>query len=515
MAEEKHITQEDIDRAEVHLRPLAGIPPGTWVMVVFGFLVAAILFALIVLPGLAGYGTLASFSSDPSGAAVAVDGSYRASTPCEIFLPAGNHGLEVAYPRFTSKKWTENHGGRLLFSLFLPKRSSVEAELVLADPSGLLADAQAEFASWSLVGKPSPSYQFPMVLSDAAAARFADPAIQAPPTRERRMFLYAAARNALYPESARDALRAGALLYSWGASASPAGALAVADGLLDAVGVEPGVLSVLERSLPADKAAELRAMPLYSRTPRLSPNDAIRSGPVFPALAIGGVRFIAVPAGEHTFAPDGALTATLSVDGFGIAATETTRDQYSRFIKANPAWAPVGADSLRKAGLVDKGYLAGWNEPGAAGSLPVTGVSRAAALAYCAWLSGSAPAGYRVALPSEIQWEYAAVKGSASAGVFAASGSKGPSPAGSAGVDKLGIADLPGNVWEWCDDPFTHFPTVGAEAAGAFPAAEFVVRGGSWANPKGSVGVRDRGSFPAGFCSPFLGFRAVLVHAEP
>ena len=71
-----------------------------------------------------------------------------------------------------------------------------------------------------------------------------------------------------------------------------------------------------------------------------------------------------------------------------------------------------------------------------------------------------------------------------------------------------------GNLWEWCDNYYlpadTLFGRYGMENT-AYQGAEKAVRGGSWANKARSVSAVSRGSQEPSWCTPFLGFRVVLV----
>lgn len=96
---------------------------------------------------------------------------------------------------------------------------------------------------------------------------------------------------------------------------------------------------------------------------------------------------------------------------------------------------------------------------------PVTMVSWEGAMTYCKWLSSKT--GKRYSLPTEAQWEYAALGGKKSKG-FEYAGSdnlkdvgwqKGkPSPVALKTPNELGLYDMSGNVREWCYDFYKFYP---------------------------------------------------------
>ena len=128
---------------------------------------------------------------------------------------------------------------------------------------------------------------------------------------------------------------------------------------------------------------------------------------------------------------------------------------------------------------------------------PVIHVSWKDAQAYCAWLSQQTGHAYR--LPSEAEWEYAARGGEQSRG-FLYSGSnqldevgwyKGNSggsthAVGQKAANELGVYDMSGLVWEWCEDVwhsnYQGAPTDGRAWTTGGKDARRVVRGGSWSS---------------------------------
>jgi formylglycine-generating enzyme required for sulfatase activity len=133
--------------------------------------------------------------------------------------------------------------------------------------------------------------------------------------------------------------------------------------------------------------------------------------------------------------------------------------------------------------------------------------------------------GEAVRLPSEAEWEYACRAGAATRYCFGddaadlkdyawfLGNSKGEDPpVGRKKPNAWGLYDVHGYVWEWCADAW--HPTLEGVPADGSPrpapdAREWVLRGGSWADPAERCRCASRRHAPADFRGDAVGFRCV------
>jgi formylglycine-generating enzyme required for sulfatase activity len=103
--------------------------------------------------------------------------------------------------------------------------------------------------------------------------------------------------------------------------------------------------------------------------------------------------------------------------------------------------------------------------------------------------SGKAPAGFKFALPTEAQWEYACRAGTTTAYHFgdtltreqANFGGGQTSEVGKYPANAWGLKDMHGNVWEWCNDWYGDYPAGAVtDPTGTTQGSYRVIRGGCW-----------------------------------
>ncbi|MES9904116.1 MAG: SUMF1/EgtB/PvdO family nonheme iron enzyme [Sedimenticola sp.] len=217
---------------------------------------------------------------------------------------------------------------------------------------------------------------------------------------------------------------------------------------------------------------------------------------------------------------------------FYIARYPVTVAQFRTFVEA------------AKYSLKDQDAL---SDPG---NRPVRWISQREAQAYCNWLNSElchSPAldqselarlvrdgGWRIALPSELEWERAARGGQGEAifswgdppdpnrGNYNETGIKDTSTVGCFPANGFGLYDMSGNVWEWTRSlwgtgwkkPEFAYPydpgNSQRENLDAGSEVRRVVRGGSWHDLRGDARCAYRSRIRPGGRSSNLGFRVVL-----
>lgn len=160
---------------------------------------------------------------------------------------------------------------------------------------------------------------------------------------------------------------------------------------------------------------------------------------------------------------------------------------------------------------------------GTGNDYPMYYVSWEEAKEFCRRLSQQTGKTYR--LPTEAEWEYAARGGNKTqnnkyAGGFSLdyvgwydgnSGSK-THAVGTKDANELGIYDMSGNVWEWCEDWYGDYRSYDTDnPKGPSSGSRRVLRGGSWNGYASCCRVSNRGSYSPGSRCNNYGFRVVCL----
>ncbi len=181
----------------------------------------------------------------------------------------------------------------------------------------------------------------------------------------------------------------------------------------------------------------------------------------------------------------------VTVDGFYIAMLEVTQSQWEKVVGTSIYQQKSKADASSTYGVGPDYpmYYVSWDE----------------AMEFCRLLSNKT--GRTYTLPTEAQWEYAARGGNKNEGTkYAGSNmidavawytdNSGSSThiVGSKRANALGIYDMSGNVWEWCQDwyasSYVSYDT--NNPVGPLSGSKRVNRGGSWYDYVSSCSVTSR-----------------------
>ncbi len=227
------------------------------------------------------------------------------------------------------------------------------------------------------------------------------------------------------------------------------------------------------------------------------------------SFTIGGVTFKMVPVTGGTFTmgftgenPDtdeqDALPAhQVTLSSFSIGETEVTQALWEAVMGSNPS--NYTGDTSRPVESVS------WNDC----QQFITQLNQMTGMAF--------------RLPTEAEWEFAARGGNLSHGyMYAGSDTPGnvawcnssvstTQPVGQKAPNELGLYDMSGNVWEWCND---YYGAYSAEAqtnpTGPASGEERAFRGGAFFNSEGGHRVWFRNHTTADHTADGLGFRLAL-----
>jgi formylglycine-generating enzyme required for sulfatase activity len=243
----------------------------------------------------------------------------------------------------------------------------------------------------------------------------------------------------------------------------------------------------------------------------------------------GGTFFMGSTTGDSDEQP----IHNVTVSSFYFSKYEVTIADFRRFVEASSyvtdaeksgfSNAYVNGSWQQKSGVNWRYNSAGSIRNATEDKHPVVHVSWNDAVAYCKWLSTKI--GRTCRLPTEAEWEYAAKGGSSSQNYIYAGSNTLSNVAwyadnsslltheiGGKQANELGLYDMTGNVWEWCNDWYGQYGSVASTNPTAPTTGTYrVLRGASWYNPADVCRINNRDITAPGDTYGAIGFRIVIA----
>ncbi len=542
-------SDEEIEDLKVKLLAIGKVPPERYAPIVLFTVVGLFLLAGLVLPGIRNYGSRLTVTSAPLGASVYIGDRRVGTTPVETFVSAGDHTLSVRFPGFEEYTDKLTVSGRLVGSLFFPRREHVEIRFRPSSiqydcslpPTDAFGALMQEHHEWALAGIPGGQFQHPPTGRTLGRIMWAN--LDIPRSRHENLWkdttlsMVSAATAQQTPDLLSGALRSaipGAVLHVGQLEKivqlfiqSDSNYHALYEVVSDLIG-DSAVEEYLDSTSWYENRRESQSTTLLANSIEMDERGLSGNRQV----TFEGIFFAVVPEGSfisgYPLRNDEETGVVREMENpFYIGTTEITERQFARFLEENATWRPSGTESLIIQGLADERYLIHWPDDGEwttfpaaeeEADRPVRNVSWFAARAYVQWLNRRFQAAgvtfdgiprneLEIRLPDTMSWEYAAFLNGLGPGdrVFNA-----PFVAGAATgrAGAIGAFHLSGNVWEWTSDWYTRHLRIMPSEYGAQRA----VIGGSFANdpvPPGTVGGQ-----PPHWCTPFLGFRPAIYRVS-
>ena len=215
---------------------------------------------------------------------------------------------------------------------------------------------------------------------------------------------------------------------------------------------------------------------------------------------------------------------SVTVSSFRISKYEITNQQYADFMNAINANADGSVGGVEYLDMDDPDIQISHNGNSfivnsGKENYPVIEVSWYGAKAYCEYYDGR--------LPTEAEWEFAARGGNNTNG-YTYSGSNNVDEVawywnnsggtihtiGTKNPNELGIYDMSGNVYEWCNDWYDsnyYSYNQSNNPQGPLSGTYRVIRGGSWYYDDSYCRVASRDYYIPTYTYKYLGFRVVFL----
>ncbi|MCK5199225.1 MAG: PEGA domain-containing protein, partial [Spirochaetales bacterium] len=398
------ITDEDIEKAIVKLKPVFGIKPGIYLTVIYGLILLLALFFILVYPGVKNNGTMVYAETFPAGAAVYVDDIYRGSTPASFFVASGERKIKIEKKYFETITTEDFIDGRVFGTLFFPKKLKISSKLSLINQKEFLKDRFTQLSAYALIEDYYDRYQMPPLISETVGEYLSG-------SGNKQLlygFLYSMRVNLGSPEMVLDYVKsidlAGnsdskkdnsqndfSIIFDYFADENNMEGLLLGivkayplykykrEDIIESLGEIEGVKSILNNLNVEYSDIETAAIPAVNGK----------------TVVINNSKFLGFSSGTyltgHSLQKNNQILSNNdiltsfpheeTVTEFYILEKEVTRKDYALFLDENPGWKVENINNLIEDNLVTKDYLnlQDFNDKGK----PVSNISWYAAAAYC------------------------------------------------------------------------------------------------------------------------------------
>lgn len=472
----------------VRLKPLLGMQPGVYLTILYAMVLVVVIFLVAFLPGILHSGKRVTFSSPVNPSIVEVDGHYIGSTPVTAFIEPGTHEAVFLYEDIAHETVEFQVSHPVFMTWLFPRRQHVASSSFLHTNSAFrnyLESMYRQIIGWSEPSLDERYHRPPLFMQVAETTLSSDIAgIQ----DDLFQFYVSAFAFITSQEMLADAIASLSLVNERGLlDASHAGRL---ESILTSVGdLFSETVSNGSIGLPA-YATDIE----FERTSLSVPVDGF---PTITGYSFSSAKFIKGDVVPATYPSINSMGIDATVEAFTLGALEVTEYQWAQFVTNNPYWAKSNIEALIADGMVDSNYLAGiFPTTAVVSNKPIRNISWHAAQAFVEWLG--AVTGKQVFLPSESEWEYAAVSVADKpylTGTIAFADSNGPSA-------------MLGGYWEFVADSYVPLGRfLGIDTVWDSPQAGVIVKGGSYLNDPAKIGRTTVGVLSRNECAETTSFR--------
>lgn len=460
--------RKKIDLPEVEpvvLKPILGMRPGAFILLVICLLIVFAFFLLFVLPGLLSGGSYVCFDSKVANIGIVADGTYLGSTEgSRYYMDPGKHEMVYLFEGTEVGRETLEVPRHIFFTLFY--HPTMDRQIEIEDNEELETLLKNTFlddlSRWSKITSLQENFHRPQLISDFAESAIA---LGFSSVEEE---MYAALLRVSSLEMAEDYNRAASMLQDAGYQ-------------IRRSDFDPGVLFLEDPETISASHSNQSYDNYYS--------DG------FHYYAGGDIEL-----GRSTtfsYPETNVLPQTVQVDAFALQRFPVSEYDWALFVEANPYWGKDNKEVLIDRGLVDEYYLDGvYLSTGFPSSKPIRNISYYSALAYIEYVSQRDNVEYR--LPTEAEWEMAAegsdVVGGVGLGYRSSDLSK---PSGMLGL-----------LWQFTSSSYLPLSRVLGEddtSSLSNDNDDIIIKGGSYLNS--DVQVSDVGLIDRSATSEYVGLR--------